>query len=88
MATVFNFQKKARGKEENSEINNNSDSLVCDICFVTCKSKVTLRRHKQRAHDDREYSCDTCGVAVVGLNKLVSHKKRQVLLFVLLEESC
>ena len=75
MATVINFQKKVRKKEENKEINNNSDSLVCDICFVSCKSKASLRHHRQRTHDDREFSCETCGKTVTGLNKFMSHKK-------------
>ena len=56
MATMINFQKKVRKKGE--EVNNN-ESLVCDICSVICKSGANLRKHRQRTHDDREYSCDT-----------------------------
>ena len=43
MATIINFQKKAKGKEENNEINNNSDSLVCDMTR-TLDSKEKLKR--------------------------------------------
>ena len=71
MATMINFQKKVRKKGE--EVNNN-ESLVCDICSVICKSGANLRR--QRTHDDREDSCDTCGISIIGLHKLMSHKRR------------
>ena len=73
MATTINFQKKVRKKGE--EVNNN-ESLVCDICSVICKSGANLRR--QRTHDDREDSCDTCGISIIGLHKLMSHKRRHV----------
>jgi len=73
MATTINFQKKVRKKGK--EVNNN-ESLVCDICSVICKSGANLRR--QRTHDDREDSCDTCGISIIGLHKLMSHKRRHV----------
>ena len=79
MATIINFQKKTRKKGANKEVNNNnsdSDSLVCDICFVTYKSKASLRQHRQTTHDDREYTCDTCGNKVTGHDKFKSHKRR------------
>ena len=73
MATTLHFQKNFRKKGE--EVNNN-ESLVCDICSVICKSGANLRR--QRTHDDREDSCDTCGILIIGLHKLMSHKRRHV----------
>ena len=67
MATTINFQKKVRKKVE--EVNNN-ESLVCDICSVICKSGANLRKHRQRTHDDREYSCDTCGISITGAKRI------------------
>ena len=76
MATMINFQKKVRKKAETDDVNNNSESLVCDVCSVVCKSNAHLKKHKQRTHDDRQYTCDTCGIIVTGLDKFKSHKKR------------
>ena len=58
METTISFQKKVEDKEEN----NNDESLVCEICSVVCKSNANLKNHKQRTHDDREFTCDTCGI--------------------------
>ena len=69
MATTISFQKKVRKKVEDKEENNNNDSLVCEICSVVCKSNANLKKHKQRTHDDREFTCDTCGIKVTGLEK-------------------
>ena len=54
MATIIDFQKKCFRKKW-EEVNNNNESLVCDICSVICKSGANLRKHMQRTHDDREY---------------------------------
>ena len=54
MATIIiDFQEKVRKKWE--EVNNNNESLVCDICSVIGKSSANLRKYKQRTHDNREY---------------------------------
>ena len=40
MATVIvDFQKKVQKKEENKEINNNSESLLCDVLFCLMQIK-------------------------------------------------
>ena len=44
------------------EENNYNEPLKCDVCSVVCKSNANLKKHKQRTHDDREYTCDTCGI--------------------------
>ena len=65
--TICKFSEKVREKVGNKEENNNNESLVCDVCSVVCKSTANLRKHQQRTHDDREYTCDTCGIKVTGL---------------------
>ena len=54
--------------------------FICEICSVITKSKINLRRHKQRFHeDDRTYTCDTesCNKTIIGLRKLRNKARKR-----------
>ena len=77
MATRIRFTWD-EGKDDESDDDSQERKFICEICSVATKSKVNLKKHKQRFHEDeRSYTCDyeSCNKTVIGLSNYCLHRK-------------
>ena len=49
------------------------ESFSCDLCGCNYKSKTKLRKHQERIHDVRSYTCEHCNKVLVGKHTLRNH---------------
>ena len=49
------------------------ESFSCDPCGCNYKSKTKLRKHQERIHDVRSYTCEHCNKVLVGKHTLRNH---------------
>ena len=76
METTIKFIGDNEGNDDSDDTEERQ--FICEICSVITKSKINLRKHKQRFHeDDRTYTCDNenCNKTITGLVKYRIHKK-------------
>ena len=65
-------------RDDESDDDSLERKFICEICSVASKSKINLRKHKQRFHEDeRSYTCDheSCTKTIIGLSNYCLHRK-------------
>ena len=49
------------------------ESFSCDPCGSKYKTKIQLRKHNERIHDVRTYTCQHCNKILTGKHSLRNH---------------
>ena len=50
------------------------DSLVCNICGATLRSKGSMEQHQRRHYDEKPFKCTECSRMFIGQTDLARHK--------------